>query len=130
MAGHTILVIEDNSIHREELAWILQSQRFRIITATDGGEALNTLAVGPVPDLILLDMLIPSGSCDGWWFLQQRQRHPTLASVPVLIMTSLSVASDEWAVSLGAAGLVRKPFETDALLEQIRRCLDKASQVG
>jgi CheY-like chemotaxis protein len=123
MSGSAILVIEDNSIQREEIVTILRQQGFRILTATDGNEALNRLSSGPVPDLILLDMVIPKRHCDGWWFLQQRQRIPELTVVPVIILTSLSVASKAWAVSLGAAGLIRKPFDAPALLAEIRRCL-------
>lgn len=124
MAGKSILVIEDNTLHSEELAEILQPQGFRVLTATEGSEALDQLLNGPVPDLILLDMLIPNGSGDGWWFLQQRQRIPELAAVPVIIMTSLSVASEAWANSLGAAGLVQKPFDARVVLAKLRRCLE------
>jgi CheY-like chemotaxis protein len=122
MAGNTILIIEDNTLHCEELAAILQPQGFQVLTATEGNEALNKLSNGPVPHLILLDMLIPNGR-DGWWFLQQRQRIPELAAVPVIIMTSLSVASEAWAASLGATSLVRKPFDAPVLFAEIRRCL-------
>lgn len=67
--------------------------------------------------------LIPQGGADGWWFLQQRQRITALASVPVVIITSLSIAGRDWAASLGAAGLLRKPFEAESLLAEIRRYL-------
>jgi hypothetical protein len=73
-------------------------------------------------------MLVPSGEHDGWWFLNQRQRIPVLASVPVVIMTSLSVACEEWAVSLGAAGLIRMPFEVEPLLADISCFLGNKSQ--
>jgi CheY-like chemotaxis protein len=128
MAGKTILVIEDDTIHREMLAAQLRGQGFRVLTAPEGNEVLNRLSDGPVPDLILLDMLLPSGERDGWWFLNQRQRTPALASVPVVIMTSLSVACEAWAASLGAAGLLRKPFDATTLQAEIRYCLGEAVQ--
>lgn len=124
MAGKTVLVIEDDHLQREGLATELSQQGFQVVMAEDGNDALNLHSTSPVPDLILLDMLNPRGKYDGWWFLHQRGQIPTLASVPVVIMTSLSVACHEWAVSLGAAGLIRKPFETGPLLAEIRRCLD------
>jgi two-component system phosphate regulon response regulator PhoB len=120
MVSETVLIIEDDNIQREMLATELHQQGFSVVTATEGNDALNRLSSGPVPDLILLDMLFPSGNCDGWWFLKQRQRMPELATVPVIILTSLSVTSEAWAVSLGAAGLVRKPFDMDSLLAEIR----------
>ena len=123
MAASTILVIEDNPIQREQLVTILHHHGFRVLTATDGNEALNLLSSRPVPDLILLDMLILDGYFDGWWFLEQRQRFPALASVPVIITTALTIASQEWATAMGAAGLLRKPIEAEALLLEIRRCM-------
>ncbi len=125
MAAGTILVIEANTIQRVEVAATLQRRGFRVLTATDGNEALNYLSSGPLPDLILLDMLIPSGDFDGWWFLEQRQRIPDLTAVPVVILTSLSEASEEWATSLDAAGVIRKPFDATALLDEIRHCLSE-----
>lgn len=126
--GKTILIIEDDTIQREMLATQLRQRGFRVETAPEGNQALNQLSSGLVPDLILLDMLLPSGERDGWWFLDERQRIPALAAIPVLIMTSLSVACPAWAVSLGAVGLLRKPFEADALLVEIRHGLGETVQ--
>jgi CheY-like chemotaxis protein len=128
MAADTVLVIEDDSIQRDGLATILRREGVRVLTAKDGNEALNKLSSHPVPDLILLDMLIPSGYDDGWWFLKQRQHIPELTAVPVIIVTSLSDASKEWAASLDAAGLISKPFEVETLLAEIRLCLGTTSQ--
>ena len=128
MAGHTILVIEDDALQREGLAAELSRQGFAVVTAEGGNDALHLFSGHPAPDLILLDMLNPRGEYDGWWFLGHRQRNPALASVPVVIMTSLSVASLVWAASLGAAGLVRKPFDEEPLHAEIRRCLGEKVQ--
>lgn len=124
--GKTVLIIEDDPIQRQMLAIQLRQQGFRVETAPEGNQALNQLSSGLVPDLILLDMLLLSGERDGWWFLKERQRIPAFAAVPVVIMTSLSVACAAWAASLGAAGLLRKPFDADALRAEIRRCLGEA----
>jgi two-component system phosphate regulon response regulator PhoB len=123
MTAGTILVIEDNAIQRLALVTTLHRQGFRVLTATDGNDALNRLSNGSIPDLILLDMLIPTGHGDGWWFLEQRTGIPALASVPVIITTSLPSASAEQTSSLGADRFVRKPFEDESLLAEIRRCL-------
>jgi CheY-like chemotaxis protein len=129
MAGNTILIIEDDIIQREALAIELRQQGFTVITVEDGNEVLKRLYSGFLPNLILLDMLIPRGGCDGWWFLQQRQLTPELAAVPVLILTALSVASEAWATSLGATGLVRKPFDAETLLAEIRHHLVQTVQM-
>lgn len=120
MPDSTVLVIEDDSIQREGLAAVLRQQGFTVLTAEHGSDALNRLS-SSIPDIILLDMQMPGW--DGWWFLEQRKRLSALASIPVLITTALAVAGGEWASSLGAAGLLRKPFEAEPLLAEISRCL-------
>jgi DNA-binding response OmpR family regulator len=68
-------------------------------------------------------MMIPSPRADGWHFLKVRRRHAPLSTVPVIVMTGLVSASDEWTASLGACRLLRKPVELDTLVECVRRCL-------
>jgi CheY-like chemotaxis protein len=122
MANETILVIEDNEIQREGMAFILRNAGYTIVTAKGGDEGLSLMRSGPKPNLILLDMLMPNGG-DGWDFLQRRRHQPELVTVPVIITTGVGYASDEWAAALGACSLIRKPIDTDVLLSLIRKCL-------
>jgi CheY-like chemotaxis protein len=115
-----ILVIEDNEVVREGLAVVLRRFGCAVALAGDSGEALGLLRGGLRPHLILLDMFTPG--LDGWGFLDQRRRDPSLASIPVVINTALGVASAEWASALGAAGLLRKPVQTEILIDEVRRC--------
>lgn len=122
MANGTILIVEDNALQREGLALQLRQRGFSVLPAADGQEAIEVLGRSR-PDLVLLDMLMPNEDGDGWWFLKQRQQVPCLASIPVVITTAMSVASREWALSLGADGLIRKPIDVEPLLAAIQRCL-------
>jgi CheY-like chemotaxis protein len=72
-------------------------------------------------------MLLPATGFDGWRFLARRPLVPALAAIPVVITTALSIACDEWASALGATGLVKKPFDPDELLTELRRCLAAAA---
>ncbi|HMC64693.1 MAG TPA: response regulator [Gemmataceae bacterium] len=114
----TILVVDDDPITCEQLATLLRSEGYSVVTALDGRGAMDYLSTEPAPDLILLDMMMPVE--DGWRFLDERSRSQSLASIPVVIMTALGVASSEWAAALGAVGLLRKPLEVEALLETTR----------
>ncbi len=125
MAGKTILVVEDDSIQREVLLALLEKQGYAVRAAADGKTGLDLLRSGLVPDLILLDMMIPPPDCDGWRFLEKQRKMPALASIPVVIMTSLSVASEEWAASLGACCLIRKPIDVEPVLASVQACLDR-----
>jgi two-component system, OmpR family, response regulator MprA len=82
-------------------------------------EALDCLHDLPAPDLIILDMF--TLGMDGWQFLKQRDARG--ASIPVLIITAIDIASEEWAISLGAVGALRKPIDLDVLLEHVEKCL-------
>lgn len=120
LAGLTLLVVEDNEIAREGVAAVLRREGCAAVLAVDGEQALACLRSGPVPDLILLDMMMPR--VDGWKLLGELRKDPALAAVPTVVMTGLSIASREWAESLGAVGVLHKPLETEALLREVRRC--------
>jgi CheY-like chemotaxis protein len=124
-SGGPLLVIEDNELAREGMAKVLTRRGYAVVTAADGAEALERLRDGLRPVLILLDMLTPG--VDGWHFLAERRREPTLAAIPVLITTGLIVAAPEWAASLGAAGFLRKPFDVEDLIREVGRCCGQAS---
>jgi CheY-like chemotaxis protein len=85
----------------------------------DGQEALDYLRDHLAPGLIILDMF--TRGMDGWQFLKERDAR--WASIPVLITTALSIASDAWAVSLGAVGVLRKPIDLEVLVEWVEKWL-------
>ena len=62
-------------------------------------------------------------SVNGWQFLNQLTRDPALVHVPVITATGLGIAIKEWAASLGAAGLLRKPFDAVQLVLEVERFL-------
>jgi two-component system, chemotaxis family, chemotaxis protein CheY len=125
LTGKTLLIIEDNDIAREGLAVVLRRAGSTVSLAVNGAEALAQLQVKPLPHLILLDMMLPG--VDGWHFLDLRAREAEWASIPVIITTGLGVSSPEWAVSLGAAGFLRKPIETEELLREVKRWCTRTS---
>lgn len=113
-----ILIVDDDPIAREGLSAVLHRAGFPTATAGDAEEALEYLGVGVRPDLILLDMMMPRS--DGWQFLHVR-RQQAWRDIPVWIITGMGIASDEWAASLGARGLLRKPIDIATLLDAVRR---------
>lgn len=115
----TVLVVEDDEVARRALVALLQGQGWQVNLAADGRAALDLLAKGLQPSIILLDMILPN--VDGWRFLQLHRADPELDTIPVVITTGLTVASPEWARSLGAVGFLRKPVDADALLDLVRQ---------
>jgi len=115
----TILIVEDNEDTRTGLATLLEAHQFETAQASNADEALLSCREGPSPALILLDMILPGS--DGWKFIEERRRDKQLSAIPFLIVTGLGIASDEWASSMGAAALLRKPINIEKLLDRVRQ---------
>ena len=118
----TVLVVDDDTSILRTVADILGDEGYRVLTAGNGVEALALLAQN-VPDVILLDMRMPV--MDGWQLaktLDDRQR-----AIPLVVMTAAQDAG-QWALEIGAASFLAKPFDLDELLEAVARQLGGANQ--
>jgi CheY-like chemotaxis protein len=115
-----LLVVEDDEDHRATLCEILEEEGYCVETAGHGRDALDRLSgAGPLPDLILVDMLMPV--MDGWAFMAELKKNPVLASIPVL---ATSGGGDRVLSSAPvAAGYLVKPLSRARLLETISCCL-------
>jgi CheY-like chemotaxis protein len=116
-----IMVIDDDVAVRTALADLLEEQGYRVVGIANGREALRHLSQQELPQVILLDLMMPAP--DGWQFRAEQLMNPMLASVPVIIITALPAS----AAATQALGLevVGKPFDTRRLLSLIQRyCLD------
>ncbi len=114
----TILVVDDQSSVRQLVQDYLTEQGFRVVTATDGQNAIYA-ARHEKPDLILLDIMMPR--MDGYQFLRQfRQERQT----PVIIITAREEETDAvLGLDLGADDYVVKPFRMRELTARIRAIL-------
>jgi CheY-like chemotaxis protein len=121
--GKRVLVVEDDSLTREALENILRGAGYTAFGAAEGGEALELMRRAPLPDLVLLDLLM--SGMDGWHFRREQRRDAALASVPVIVCSGTGDA-DLHAAALGAAGFLDKPFDPDRLLEMVARVLRQA----
>jgi signal transduction histidine kinase/ActR/RegA family two-component response regulator len=114
----TILLAEDESSLREMLRRSLESVGHVIVDVQDGAQVLE-MAVGLLPELIILDIRLPN--IDGWQILESLKRNPETAPIPVIVCT---VSEDEQrAIGLGADIYIRKPFSTDEVLACVQELL-------
>ena len=115
---HTILVVDDQSSVRQLLQEYLTEQGFRVLTATDGQNAIYAARHDP-PDLILLDIMMPK--MDGYQFLRQyRQERQT----PVIIITAREEETDAvLGLDFGADDYVVKPFRMRELVARMQSVL-------
>jgi CheY-like chemotaxis protein len=111
----SILVVEDDLQALEALTDLLESSGYAVERAQNGREALDVLGSGDArPCLILLDLSMPV--MDGWEFLRSQRAQPSIASIPVIVITALVSA-----VPAGAKGLVTKPINVNRLLSLVQR---------
>ncbi len=114
-----VLVVEDDDAIRQLVADLLSEAGYEVETATGGREALER-ADDARPDLILLDRVMPDG--DGTEFaLAYAKRRGRRARIVALCATH---DAEGWARSIGAVGLIVKPFDIDDLLATV------ASHIG
>jgi CheY-like chemotaxis protein len=113
-----ILVVDDDLDILEWTGMILKSAGYGVHTATDGKSALERLRNGTSPSLILLDLMMPG--MNGWQFLDQLHRDPSLTAIPVVIVSGGSYRERE-IQSLGAAGYLKKPFDAAMLLATVEQ---------
>ena len=93
----------------------------------DNGDAAIARARQERPDLILADVVMPGKS--GYEVCEAIKADPSLRHIPVLLLTGTFEAFDEArAARVGAAGHVAKPFESQTLVEQVKRLLAQSEQ--
>jgi len=112
----TVLVVDDEAQDRELLANYLSPEGYRIVTAASGDEAM-TKARDFHPDVITLDILMPSGS--GWEMLYRLRNTPETAKTPIVVVSI--VDQKQLGFSLGAAEYLVKPVSKEVLLEALSR---------
>ncbi len=112
-----ILIVDDDPTILATVADALDLEGYRVVTATNGEEALAVLDAGErSPRLVLLDMRMPV--LDGWGFMRAvRQRGLSLS---VVVMTAAADAR-RWAREIGAHDVLAKPFELDELIAAVQR---------
>lgn len=117
-----LLVVEDEPENRLFIGLMLRTEGFIVDEAEDGAAAFERLSRDPLPDLVLLDVMMPG--LNGWEVFQHIRRDPRAREIPVLMLTALAQRSDvERAVELGVDGYLTKPFEPSELLQKINEIL-------
>lgn len=118
-----LLLIDDDEDLRESMSDALEGAGFEVSSAANGQEALERLANEELPDVILLDLLMPV--MNGWQFCEQRKRDPRLAGIPIIAM-SAAVSKDPWSpYYLEVDDFVAKPVELDDLVGKLAAFTNK-----
>lgn len=121
MAKETILVVEDSPTERRLVGTALLRQGYRVVTASDGEEALDR-AVADAPDLIVLDVILPK--MNGFQVCRALKNNRETQGIKILMLSSKKQESDRfWGLKQGADEYLTKPYDEARLLETIRDLL-------
>lgn len=126
MENKTILVIEDEKAIADILTFNLQREGYQTLAAYDGKDGLD-LALEKTPDLILLDVMLPS--MDGFEVLE---RVRSVSDTPIIMLTAREEEADKVAgLEHGADDYITKPFSMRELMARVRANIRRtAAQEG
>ncbi|MBF0509313.1 MAG: response regulator, partial [Deltaproteobacteria bacterium] len=113
-----LLVVDDNPADLRVIMETLKGE-YKIDTALNGEKALILAATDPLPDLILLDVMMPK--IDGYEVCARLKSNVKTRNIPVIFLTALSEDEDEArGLALGAADFITKPFRPGLVRARVR----------
>jgi two-component system phosphate regulon response regulator PhoB len=128
MSEPTVLVVEDESAIRDMLSFTLQTAGMRVLEAGNAEQGWQ-LALESIPDLILLDWMLPG--VPGVSLLSRLKAHDKLKQVPVIMLTARADEGDQvQGFDMGADDYVTKPFSPRTLLARIRALLRRVDDAA
>jgi DNA-binding response OmpR family regulator len=121
MKDKKILLIEDEPDVLKTSLIFLESEGFKVITATDGIEGLHKTR-SENPDLIIMDIMLPK--LDGYKLCRMLKFDEKYKHIPIILFTARAQESDEqMGKEVGADAYIMKPFEPQVLIEKIGELL-------
>lgn len=122
-----ILLIEDNTEIRENVAEVLELSNYKVFTAADGKAGVAT-ALQEIPDLIICDIMMPV--LDGYGVLHALQHNDAVKHIPFIFLTAKTERMDQRrGMEMGADDYITKPFSGTELLGAVESRLKKSEQL-
>jgi DNA-binding response OmpR family regulator len=120
-----VLIVEDDPDARKVLSLILKLDGYQVHTASGGQEAIEALA-DLVPDLLLLDVMMPG--MDGYQVCEWVRANPAVALVPVVMLSGKAdPESVARGMEVGADEYLAKPITPSKLTTQLRTVLERTA---
>jgi signal transduction histidine kinase len=122
-----ILVVDDDEDIRVELAALLESEGYRVVTAQNGQVAWSYLRAHAPPALALLDLMMPV--MDGWELLAEMKRDRELARTPAVVVSALEAQRVEPSL-IDIAGYLQKPIHLPQLMGMVQAHAGRPRRTG
>jgi len=118
-----IMVVDDDLSLTKTIKFMLEdSKDYNVISANSGFECLQKLRNNEIPDIILLDIMMPE--MNGWQVLEKIKENDNWKDIPIIILTA---RTDNLAKNAGeflAEDYIEKPYTDKILKERIKRVLN------
>ncbi len=128
-ASKTILVLDDDPEILAALRTVLERQKYRVLTASDGNAGL-AVAEREQPDLVIVDMMMPKKS--GFLVLERLKSRKEASPRVIMITANEGSRHRAYAEMLGVDDYIRKPFAMERLLDSVQELcpLDPGGERG
>jgi DNA-binding response OmpR family regulator len=121
-----VLLVDDNAINLQMLHQTLAGQNYKLLSARSGEDALR-IAQKALPDLILLDIMMPG--IDGYETCTRLKADETTRNAAIIFLTALQDTREKVrGLSLGAVDFITKPFDPDEVVARVSRQLEVHSK--
>ena len=115
----TVLIADDDVRNIFSLTKALEQLKMKVISATDGREALAALESNPQVDIVLMDMMMPE--MDGYESTKKIRKNIRYRNLPILAVTAKAMVGDrEKCIQAGASDYISKPVDIDQLISLLR----------
>jgi CheY-like chemotaxis protein len=123
-----VLVVDDDEDLRRTVTMVLAEEGYQVREAANGAEALLLLHDGPLPDVILLDLMMPV--MNGEQFRRAQSADPAIAEVPVVVMTAAGARAAETIAAMGPTRVLHKPVGLAPLLDAVEEVTSRHGRDG
>lgn len=116
-----VLIVDDSPTETYKLTSMLEKNGHSVITA-EAGEAGVAIAKREVPDLVLMDIVMPG--LNGFQATRQLSKSPETSHIPVIIVTTKDQETDRvWGLRQGAKAYLTKPIDEKVLMDVMKDVL-------
>ena len=119
LRGRSVLVVDDDARNIFALMSVLENQDMKVLTATNGRQAIELIDETPGLSVVLMDIMMPE--MDGYETMREIRKNAEYRTLPILALTAKAMKGDrEKCLEAGASDYIAKPVNTEQLLSLLR----------